>query len=747
MRDPMRRRAVRVPLGVVLVVGLLGGTAMVRDRGGPTGSVGAGLAIGSTASRAPTERLRARFATVPVSFEPNVGQAALPVRFLARGRGYILDLTADGATLTLASSQARSSVAPGGQAPLPTPRTAVVQRAFLGANSAAAMQAEGRQPGVSNYLRGADPGAWRTGVPHYSRVRYRGIYPGVDLVYYGAGQELEYDVVLAAGANPRAIRLAFAGVQGLRVDGAGNLALRTAAGTLVERAPLAYQLGPHGRTPVAAQIVLRGRDEVGFALAEYDRHRSLVIDPVLRYSTHLGGSDGGYTVGAGIAVDRTGAAYVTGTTFSNTFPTTPDGLFRTAPRSGDVDAFVTKLSPDGRRLLYSTYLGGRGYDAGASIAVDRAGAAYVTGATSSRDFPTTRGAFETTLKGAGGHAFVAKLSPDGRRLLYSTLLGGKGIERGRGVAVDRTGAAYVIGETNSRDFPTTRGAFQAANKGGGYDPFVTKLSPNGRRLLYSTFLSGSYRDGDTGAGIAVDGTGAAYVTGLAGSPDFPTTRGAFQSSSKSGTGSAYVAKLTANGRRLLYSTLLGGRGTTLGNGIAVDKAGAAYVTGATSALDFPTTRGAFQTILQPGDTDAYVTKLSPDGHQLLYSTLLGGRGTTLGNGIAVDRAGVAYVTGTTNVTSFPLTRDALPTAHLAGEGHAFVAELAPLGQRLLYATYVGGTGTEKGRGVAVDASGAAYITGETDSHDFPSTPGALQTVSRAGATDAFIITLAPNRRR
>jgi hypothetical protein len=482
-------------------------------------------------------------------------------------------------------------------------------------------------------------------------------------------------------------------------------------------------------------------------LAEYDRHRALVIDPILRYSTYLGGSDGGYTVGAGIAVDRTGATYVTGSTISNAFPTTPQGLFRTAARSADVDAFVTKLSPDGRRLLYSTYLGGRGNDAGASIAVDRAGAAYVTGSTSSNTFPTTRGAFRTTLKGAGGNAFVAKLSPDGRRLLYATLLGGRGIERGRGVAVDRAGAAYVIGETNSRDFPTTRGAFQVANKGGGYAPFVIKLAPNGRRLLYATFLSGSYRDGDTGAGIAVDGAGAAYVTGLAGSPDFPTTRGAFRRSIKSGTGSAYVAKLAANGRRLLYSTLLGGRGYTLGSSIAVDKAGAAYVTGATSALDFPTTRGAYQTILKPGDTDGFVTKLSPDGRRLRYSTLLGSSGTTLGNGIALDRAGAAYVTGTTNTTSFPITRDALPTAHLGGEGQAFVAELAPLGQRLLYATYVGGRGAEKGRGVAVDDRGAAYLTGETDSHDFPTTRGAFQTRPRAGATDAFVITLAPNRRR
>src|SRR5918912_1829659 len=566
MRDLVRWHVVRMPLGVALTVGLLGGATMVRDRGSPAGGA---------ASRAPTERLRARFATLPVSFEPNVGQAALPVRFLARGRGYILHLTARGATLTLASSRARSSVASGRQAALPTPHTTVIRMAFVGANQAAAMQAEGRQPGVSNYLRSADPRAWRTGVPHYSRVRYRRIYPGVDLVYYGTGPQLEYDVVLAPGANSRAIRLAFSGVQGLRVDGAGNLALRTAAGTLVEQAPLAYQQGPHGRTPVAARIVVRGRDEVGFALAKYDRHRALVIDPVLRYSTYLGGSDGGYSVGAGIAVDRTGAAYVTGTTVSNAFPTTPRRPFRTAPRSGDADAFVTKLSPDGRRLLYSTYLGGRGYDAGASIAVDRAGAAYVTGAT--------------------------------------------------------------------------------------------------------------------------------------GSPDFPTTRGAFRRSIKSRTGSAYVAKLAANGRRLLYSTLLGGRGNTLGSSIAVDKAGAAYVTGATSALDFPTTRGAYQTILKPGDMDAFVTKLSPDGRRLRYSTLLGGKGTTLGNGIALDRTGAAYVTGTTNTMSFPITRDALPTARLGGPGQAFVAELSSLGQRLLYATYVGGRGAEKGRGVAVDDRGAAYF--------------------------------------
>ena len=237
------------------------------------------------------------------------------------------------------------------------------------------------------------------------------------------------------------------------------------------------------------------------------------------------------------------------------------------------------------------------------------------------------------------------------------------------------------------------------------------------------------------------------MAGLAGSPDFPTTRGAFRRSIKGGTGSAYVAKLSPDGRRLLYATLLGGRGNTLGSGLAVDKAGAAYVTGATSALDFPTTRGAYQTILKPGDTDAYVTKLSPDGRRLLYATLLGGKGTTLGNGLALDRTGAAYVTGTTNTTSFPITRDALPTAHLSGEGHAFVAELAPLGQRLLYATYVGGRGAEKGRSVAVDDRGAAYITGETASHDFPTTRGAVQTVPRAGATAAFVLTLAPNRGR
>ena len=391
-------------------------------------------------------------------------------------------------------------------------------------------------------------------------------------------------------------------------------------------------------------------------------------------------------------------------------------------------------------LVYSTFLGGSAPDFGLGIAVDAAGNAYVTGETTSADFPTTPGAFDTTLNGGfGGDAFVTKLSGSGTALVYSTFLGGSGTDFGTGIAVDAAGNAYVTGRSGSPDFPTTPGAFDTTFNGI-EDAFVTKLDAAGSALVYSTFLGGSLVD--QGLGIAIDAAGNAYVTGATLSADFPTTPGAFSTTftgASYGVGDAFVTKLNAAGSALVYSTFLGGSGSDYGQGIAVDDSGNAYVTGATLSADFPTTPGAFDTTYH-GTGDAFVTKLNAAGTALVYSTFLGGSGADGGSGIAVDAAGNAYVAGATFSADFPTTPAAFDTTYNGGVGDAFVTKLNVAGTALVYSTFLGGSGEDDARGIALDAGGNAYVTGPTLSADFPTTPSAFDSTFN-GATDVFVTKL------
>jgi len=450
---------------------------------------------------------------------------------------------------------------------------------------------------------------------------------------------------------------------------------------------------------------------------------------VLTYSTYLNGS--GDDLGYGIALDASGNAYVTGSTTSPNFPTTA-GAFDTTVSSTDV--FVTKFNPAGSAPVYSTYLGGGLYDEGRGIAVDADGNAYVTGYTTSSNFPTTVGAFHTTLVGQFD-AFVTKLNPTGSALVYSTYLGGNGGEYGNGIAVDAAGNAYVTGETGSTDIVATAGAFQST-PGGQTDVFVAKLNPAGSALIYFTYLGGA--DGDAGSGIALDASGNAYVMGYTSSSNFPTTTGALQTTFAGGFYDAFVTKLDPAGSTLVYSTYLGGSGRDIGNAIAVDTDGNAYVTGSTESVDFPRTLGAFQTtIAGTGSTNAFVTKLDAAGAALVYSTYLsGGRGET-GNGIAVDTAGNAYVTGLTASINFPVTRGAFQP-NFGGVDDVFVTKLNAAGSALVYSTYLGGTNVDVGSGIAVDATRNAYVAGYTRSTDFRTTAGAFQSAFGGGTFDAFV---------
>jgi hypothetical protein len=593
---------------------------------------------------------------------------------------------------------------------------------LVGANREPRVEGTEELPGKANYFIGKDPTKWRTNVPAYKKVQYHNIYPGIDLVYYGNQRQLEYDFVVHPGADPNRILLSFQGVDKLEVDALGDLVVDTGTLTIRQRKPVIYQDVNGVRQEVAGGYVLKGAQRVGFQAAAYDQSLPLVIDPTLFYSTYLGGS-GDADVGLAIAVDTALNAYVAGFTASTDFPTTA-GAFQTT-RAGDRDVFVAKLNPTGSSLLYSTYLGGSGSDeinvSGPGIALDGTGGAYVTGFTSSRDFPTTLGAFQPAFGGGVFDAFVTKLNPTGSGLVYSTYLGGSDYDLGSGIAVGVLGNAYVTGSTNSADFPTTAGAFQATPGAG----FVTNIDPTGSTLVYSTYLVGA-----VGAGIAVDGAGHAYVTGFAG-PNFLTTAGAFQPAF-GGVGDAFVTKLDPTGSTLVYSTYLGGSGGDGSFGIAVDGTGNAYITGSTGSTDFPTTPGAFQPTLA-GVDDAFVTKLDPTGSTLVYSTYLGGSGVDEGRGIAVDGTGNAYVAGRTDSEDFPTTTGTGPP----GNGDAFVTKLNPTGSGLVYSTYLGGNLGDAGVGIAVDVFEDAYVTGITGSTDFPTTPGAFQP-TLAGAGDAFV---------
>src|SRR5437867_2121639 len=529
-----------------------------------------GLSLALFASFASAATTIEAYGNVPLSFEPNRGQTKHQVKFLSRGSGYTLFLTSNEAVLTLRKSDTASTV---------------MRMRLVGANRKSSVTGVDPQPGRSNYFLGSDPSKWRHDVPNYSKVRYQDIYRGIDLIYYGRQQQLEYDFVVAAGADPNKIQLSFRGSDNPTIDESGDLIVDEMR--LLK--PVAYQERDGQRTPVAARYIIGKKHRVRFSVADYDTTKPLVIDPVLVYSTYLGGS--GDELSFGIAVDAFGNAYVTGRTASADFPTT-SGAFDNTFNGGFNDVFVTKLNATGSALVYSTYLGGSRCcgDGGQAIAVDIFGNAYVTGYTYSADFPTTPGAFDTVFDGVLD-AFVTKLNASGSALIYSTFLGSNSI--GRGIALDSSGSAYVTGEATA-DFPTTPGAYDTTFDGGD-DVFVTKLNPDGSALVYSTFIGGNNdTDGDDAYGIAVDTFGNAYVTGRTVSTDFPTTPGAFDVTFN-GVQDVFVTKLNGSGSTLVYSTSLGGSGNDIGAAIAVDSAGNAYVTGFTDSTDFPITRGAFDT--------------------------------------------------------------------------------------------------------------------------------------------------------
>jgi hypothetical protein len=743
--------------------------------------------------------------SLPLRFEANQGQTDPRAKFVARGNGYTMFLTTGEAVLSLKSAKPKPRFQgrkpgisdhgslllnrrgyPAGRAlpsllserslPLPasshrefepqhqaaTPDVApasVLSLRLVNANPKAEISGLRELPGRSNYFFGKDPKKWRTNVPNYAKVRYQHIYPGVDLVYYGNQRRLEHDFVVSPGADPSKIQLAIEGAQALRLDRDGNVVARVDSGDVVLRKPAVYQPGNRksqiqNPKSVEGRFVLRAENRVGFEIGAYDGSRPVVIDPVLEYSTFLGGiSD---DAAEAIAVDSTGNAYVAGATNSLDFPTTL-GAYRTSG-NGFYDVFVAKLNPTGSALVYSTYLdsGSDVADVG-GIAINSSGEAYLVGVAGA-DFPTTAGAFQQV---AAGHwdVFVTKLNATGSALVYSTYVGGSGDEdptSRSGIALDASGNAYVVGSTMSADFPTTPNAFDRTcgddgNCDARSDAFVVKLNPSGTGLVFSTYLGGSDWE-NSSPGIAVDASSNVVVGGDTTSADFPTTAGAFDTTCgmvggcSNGHADVYVTMLNSTGTALVFSTYLGGSAFDDCWGLALDASSNVFLTGMTFSSDFPTTSGAFDRSCGGcGDgTDAFVAKLNPTGTALVYSTFLGGSGIDISTGIAVDSRGNAYVTGASDdLQSFPIT-DLLQGPYDMWNADVFLTKVVSTGGAVDFSTYFGGELNDLPiGGIALDAVDNVYVAGYAEYDEyfrpFETTSGAFQTSSPGGLTDGFVV--------
>ena len=717
-----------------------------------------------------TVGIEQKLAQMPLSFEQNAGQTDSSVNFLARANNYTLFLKPTEAVLSAYAPTDRKHPA----------RTALgsaaVRMRFVNANENAKVEGEDNSAGVSNYFMGKDPKTWRTNVPRYKDVRVRGLYDGIDLLYYGKDRELEHDLIVAPGKDPGVIGMSFGDAAELKIDPAGDLVVGLKNGELRLRKPRIYQHEGEKLAAVDGGYVLRGANQIGFSIGKYDPSQPLVIDPVLVFSTYFGGNggDGVSVVIESVALDASGNIYVAGITSSPSFPlkspfqgTVPaDACGTMAAPAMCLLGFVSKFNPSASALIYSTYFGGTSDEEEAdSVAVDANENVYVAGNTIAADFPTTMGAFSTTFV-AGTcqespqfefpcrEAYVAKFDSSGASLDYSTYVGSVGdtaIFGSRSLVVDSSGHAFLNGNTSSTSFPTTPTAFQPtcilAVEDGNlcFKAFVTELNPAGSGLVYSTYLGGSGED--NGGQIALDSTGLAVVAGGAQSTDFPLVNPVQTTPSQ-----GFFAKLKADGSGLVFSSYFGGpqNSNTLIEGIALDQNDDIYLAGLASG-PFPTTPGAYLTSIPPTLTGefGFVSKIDKSGSTVVYSTWLAGPGPgtnefTSAGALAVDSLGQAYVVGSTSEAEFPQVNPLFPdfvggTCTGAGQlecTKAFVSVFNATGSLLVFSTYLGGSGVDAAVSMALDPSQSIYVVGQTSSTDFPVVNAFQSTYSGGNCTTA-----------
>ena len=657
------------------------------------------------------ESPKSQFLKSQLVFEPNQGQAASSVRFLSRSNGHSFLLKDTEAVLAFAD-----------------PAVSVHMR-LIGQNSRPAIEGIDLQPGVTNYFHGSNPKRWLTAVPNFSKVKYGGVYPGIDLIYYGNQRQLEYDFEIQPLRDPSTIQISFEGVEKLAVGSDGDLILTTTAGEIRHQRPIAFQRRGEVEVPVEASFVVRG-DRVGFQVGRYDRTLPLTIDPRLVWSSYIGAT--GEDQGNDVAVDGDGNVYLVG--FTQTVEVMPPADESTPPPNPTLitpidqgfESFVTKIDPTGV-IVYTTYYGGRGVDEGHSLVLDATGSLYAVGYTTSVDFPIV-GGFQTKLNGIQD-ATIVKLATSSGGIQFSSYLGGANSDRAYGVALDGAGNAYVAGGTLSASFPILN-AFQSKYGGGLRDGFLTKITTAGT-IGFSTFLGGNGDEQIYDVGVDVDGE--IVVTGYTSSQNFPTSNPLYRGY-RGGTDDVFISKFNSAGNALVFSTYFGGSGADSGVRLTLDAEKNIYVTGTTASPDFPLKRPA--QLFHGGAYDAFLIKLHPDGKDADFSTFIGGEDTEGGTAVALDPNGFIYVSGFTNSVGF-YAINAIG-GFLRGARDGFVIKMAPDASVLVYSTYLGDFGTEAATSIAVDTAGNAYVTGFTTSSFFPVASNAFQT-TLAGGQDGFIV--------
>lgn len=688
----------------------------------------------SASSRAVNARASKAYGKLPLSFVENKGQMDNRARFVVQGPRASAFFRNDGVTFELWKPDTKAQKDDPIDAKSEKPavqKHAVLKLTFENADPRCRVQGMGKLSGKVNRMIGNDKSKWQTDIPTFKGVIYKNAWPGIDVIYRGNRRQLKYDIRVNPGADVANVQLRYDGAKRIWLDKKGGLHIRTAVTDFIERVPGIYQIKDGKKINISGGYKLLDAKTVGFSVKNADPSLALIIDPAadLIYSTFLSGTEGDWQ--AEIAVDSSGCAYVAGCTISIDFPVT-EGAFDTTPDDYATDMFITKLNASGSDLVYSTFIGGTSAEIPEAITLDSTGCVYVTGYLRSSDFPVTPGAYDTSFNGGASSydGFLTKLNPSGTGLEFSTFFDATCIYD---VAVDTSGCAYITGYETSI---TTEGAFDRTFNGW-FDSFIAKFNASGSGLVYSTLLGGS--DADFTYAIAVDSSGCAYVTGSTFSRDFPVTAGAFDTQLNPVNGGAlyhdaFVTKLNAAGSALEYSTYLGGSESDIANDIVVDSTGCAYVAGSTGSYDFPTTFGVYDRTNYSGD--AFITKINPAGNGLVYSTFLGGNfsidsgmvsSADVVNSIAVDDTGCIYVTGLTSTIDFPTTTGALKRTHNSGDQDMFVAKFDPSLSKLLYSTYLGGTDNDGlyGPSMAIGSSGNVYVTGMTNSSDFPVTAGSF----------------------
>ena len=709
----------------------------------------AGLSLSSFGGQVQPNSVRAEPGDPSFAFVENRGQWDSRAEFLATLPHLNFWLTQDGAVMDFHRAMPADGFS--------QPRVVVgdvVKASFVNA-IAGSVRGKFEMPGYENFMLGSDPSKWVSGARRYSEVRAEQVYSGISVRYYFVSGSPRYDALLSPGADPSQLAMRFEGARGVRVTEAGNLEVETSLGLVEEKGLTAYQEIGVLRVPVKCRLVMSGEGVVRFQTGPYDKQLPLVIDPLI-FSTFLGGTDGNIVQdGTGdaanaVALDNSNNVLVAGVTYSTNFPVTA-GAYQRTNRAG-FSAFITKVTADGGHLMWSTYLGGSGGAAAHGLKLDGASNALVTGS-AGPNFPTTVGAYQSTIKSASTNAFVSKLTSDGKNLMWSTYIGGSGADTAYGIALNGQ-VPVVAGQAFSTDFPVTTGAYQAANRGAGQkvaNAFVATLSADGAHLTASTYLGGTGRNGlgDNALAIALDTSGNAVIAGKASSSDFPVSVDAFQTTNK-GNVNAFVARISADAKTLVSSTYIGGTlpvtpGTgDSANAVVLDSNENAVIAGDAYSTDFPTTPMAFQgksRAVHGRQDNAFVSKITPDGKHLLASTYLGGFGDlSLGGdsaqALALDLKGDLLIAGSTWSINFPTTVGAYQTKkQVDGNFNVFVSKLTADCGALLYSTVMGGTKNfqfnaelwgDVANAIAVDSGGRVVIAGQSDCADYPVTAGAYQ---------------------